>query len=159
MAEFALIAPMGFLLIMSIVVLGIVITNFIQVTNVARAGARMAAICAGEASSPGTIPDGSSPALQCTVGGIETFMENHLTSIPAGSVTPTIQVCSAGGSCTGGALSSSTALPGTTCNTGSLIEIQMSYPQPLYLPMVSAFFQTSGNGTRLLQASAEVGCE
>ena len=151
MAEFALIAPMGFLLIMSIVVLGIVTTNFIQVTNIARDGARMAAICGGEATG-GTIPDGS--GLACTVTNIDTYMEARLTSIPAGSVTPTIQVCAAG-SCNalvGGQLPQQ-------CNDGQFIEVQMSYPQPLYLPMVSTFFQTNSNGTRLLQAQADAGCE
>lgn len=151
MAEFALIAPMGFLLLMSIVVLGVVTTNFIQVTNIARDGARMAAICAGEPTG-GTIPDGS--GLSCTVTNLETYMEGHLTSIPAGSVTPSIVVCTAG-TCSAPA---GGILP-QQCNSGALIEVQMSYPQPLYLPMVSTFFQTNSNGTRLLQAQAEAGCE
>ena len=161
MAEFALIAPMGFLLLMSIVVIGIVVTNFIQVTNVARAGARMAAICAGEqttAPNAGTIPDGSSPALTCSVNDLDTYMSQHLTSIPA-SVTPTIQVCPAtGGSCT--SLSSSTSVASSGCNTSELIQVSVSYSQPLYLPLVGNFFEsTPGSGSRTLQAQAEAGCE
>ena len=163
MAEFALIAPMGFLLIMSIVVIGIVVTNFIQVTNTARDGARMAAICAGEqttAPDAGTIPDGSSPALTCTVSDLETFMERKLTSIPAGSVTPTIQVCPATGTCPVGSLSGSTSLASSGCNSTELIQVTMSYPQPLYLPLVGQFFETTpGTGIRTLQAKSEAGCE
>ena len=159
MAEFALIAPMGFLLIMSIVVVGIVVTNFIQVTNVARAGARMAAICAGEQTTvpdAGTIPDGSS--LTCSVQDLDTYMSQHLTSIPA-SVTPTIQVCPAtGGSCT--ALSASTSVASSGCNSSELIQVSVSYSQPLYLPLVGNFFETTpGSGSRTLQAQAEAGCE
>lgn len=152
MAEFALIAPMGFLLILSIVVLGIVITNFIQVTNVARAGARMAAICAGEGVTPGSIPNGS--GLTCSVTDIESYMTSQLTSIPAGSVTPNIELCPAGGTCSNPA---SGFVDG--CSSNELIEVQVTYPQPLYLPMVSTIFQTSGNGTRTLQAQAEAICE
>lgn len=152
LAEFALLAPTFFLLVMSIVVVAIVVTNFIQVTNAARDGARMAAICAGENVSPGSIPNGS--GLTCSITDLETYMESKLTSIPAGSVTPSILVCPAGGSC-------STPASGylNGCNTTALIEVQMSYPQPLYLPMVSSIFETAPNGTRTLQAKAEAGCE
>lgn len=158
MAEFALIAPMVFLLLLSIVVVGIVVTNYIQLTNVARSGARMAAICAGETSG-GTIPDGSSPPLSCSVGDLEIYMQRQLTSIPSGSVKPSIQVCPAGSTtCSSTPLGSTQLLP-TSCNDGELIQVQMSYNQPLYLPMVANIFETSSNGTRQLQASAQAGCE
>lgn len=151
MAEFALIAPMGFLLILSIVVIGIVTTNFIQVTNIARDGARMAAICAGEPTG-GTIPDGS--GNPCDVTHLQSYMTGRLTSIPA-NVNPTIQVCTAG-ICTPLA---SGVLP-QQCNHSALIQVTMSYAQPLYLPLVSSFFEsTPGSGTRTLQAAAEAGCE
>lgn len=150
MAEFALIAPMGFLLILSIVVIGIVTTNFIQVTNIARDGARMAAICAGEPTG-GTIPDGSGNL--CTVTNLQNYMTARLTSIPA-SVNPTIQVCSPG--CQNFATGD---LP-QQCNHTSLIQVTMSYAQPLYLPLVSSFFEsTPGSGNRTLQAKAQAGCE
>ena len=152
-AEFALIAPMVFLFLLSIVVIGIVVTNFIQVTNVARDGARMAAICAGEDVSPGSIPNGS--GLTCSITDLETYMESRLTSIPAGSVTPSIEVCPS--DATSCSVPASGYLNG--CNTDELIEVQMSYPQPLYLPIVSNIFETSSNGTRALQAKAEAGCE
>jgi Flp pilus assembly protein TadG len=152
-AEFALLAPTFFLLVLAIVVVGIVVTNFIQVTNVARAGARMAAICAANSSS--NIPDGASPALQCTIDGLDTYMQRQLTSIPAGSVIPLIAVCPADGTCPSGA--STGSLPG--CSSGELVQVEMSYAQPLYLPLVSSIFETSSNGTRKLQAEAQAGCE
>lgn len=154
MAEFALIAPMGFLLLLSIVVIGIVTTNFIQVTNATRDGARVAAICAGEGSG-GTIPDGTARA--CTVQNLQSYVQAHLTSIPA-NVLPSFDICTSSGSC-GAPLSSGTDLTGVGCNSSELLEVQMSYDQPLYLPMVSAFFATKPNGTRTLQATAEAGCE
>jgi len=154
MAEFALLAPVAFLLLTSIVVVGIMITNYIQVTNVAREGARIAAICAGE-SKGSVIPDGSTPARPCTVTGVENYMADHLTSVPGGSVNPSVEVCAAG--------SCNPLLAGDDlaqrCTSSTLIEVNMSYPQPLYLPLVSTFFQDNSNGTRSLTARAEAGCE
>lgn len=153
MAEFALIAPIGFLLILSIVVIGIVVTNFIQVTNVARQGARVAAICASEPQATAQIPDGSGQS--CNLANLQTFMEQQLAAVPANSVTPTIQVCNGISS---GCTTLSSIYKGV-CTTGQLIEVEMTYPQPLYLPLVSSFFETNPNGTRSLQSHAEAGCE
>lgn len=155
-------APIGFLLLLSIVIVGIVVTNWLQVTNSARDGARMAAICAGypkDAAGPPAadpIPDGSSPTLYCNVGDLEKYMTKRLTAVPAGSVTPSISLCRAG-TCT--AWSNATDLP-AICQPNALIEVEMQYPQPLYLPMVSTFFETTPNsGIRTLTAHAEVQCE
>lgn len=161
MAEFALIAPMGFLLLMSIVIVGIVVTNFVQVTNAAREGARMAAICAAYpystlTATPPTdvLPTGSSPTLYCNVADLETWMTTRLTAVPANSVNPTVKVCLSSTNCT-----TPTDLP-SKCQPDELIEVQMSYPQPLYLPMVSTFFESAPNtGIRTLTATAEAGCE
>src|SRR2546425_624963 len=57
MVEFALLAPTGFLLLLGIVVVGIVVTNLVQLTNAARDGARAAAICGSVATAQ--MPDGS----------------------------------------------------------------------------------------------------
>lgn len=157
MAEFALIAPMGFLLLLSIVVIGIVVTNFIQVTNVARQGARVAAICASEPQDSAQIPDGSSRS--CSLLNLQTYMQQMLTAVPASSVTPTIQICNGiSNGISNGCSTLSTIYKGV-CTTGQLIEVEMTYPQPLYLPMISTFFATNSNGTRDLQSHAEAGCE
>lgn len=149
MAEFALIAPIAFLLIMSIVVVGIVITNYIQLTNAAREGVRVAAICAGEVNSGLTpqLPDGAT----CSVANVDSYITSRLTSIPA--ITPSIQVCPANQSC----LNAASDLSG--CSTGEYLEVTMSYSQPLFLPIVSSFFETSSTGSRTLQSKAEAACE
>lgn len=157
MVEFALIAPVSFLLIISIVVVGIFVTNYIQLTNVARDGARAAAVCgAGNSVSAAQMPDGSGT---CSDTALESYISSHLVTIPGGSVSPLIFVCT---SATAGACSSSAVADGFEgCygQTGRIIEVDMYYDQPLYLPMVSAFFQTNSNGTRRLYASAQATCE
>jgi hypothetical protein len=77
-------------------------------------------------------------------------------------VTPAIHVCSQSqvdsGTCSGAA-----TLCGIqcTCQGGKIVEVDMSYPQPLYLPLVSNLLQSPGstNGSRLLTASAQATCE
>ncbi|MDX6338739.1 MAG: hypothetical protein QOG05_6079 [Streptosporangiaceae bacterium] len=156
--EFALVAPLAFLLLCSIIVASIVVTNFIQVTNVARDGARVAAIC-GSGLHTTQLPDNSG---SCTTANISTYITRHLIAIPNGQVTPAIHVCSLSqvdsGTCSGAA-----TLCGNlcTCQSGKIVEVDMSYPQPLYLPLVSNLLQSPGstNGSRLLTASAQATCE
>lgn len=152
MAEFALIAPMGFLLLMSIVVLGIVIANFIQVTNAARDGIRAGAICAGEVNSgvPASplLPDGTA----CTVANLNAYINNHITGIP--KLAPTIVLCAAGGSCGATPI---TSFQG--CSTTAYLQVTMTYSQPLYLPLVSGFFATQPDGTRTINAQAQAACQ
>jgi Flp pilus assembly protein TadG len=163
MVEFALIAPAGFLLLLSILVVGIVVTNYIQLANAARDGARIAAICGS--STTAQMPDNSGT---CTPVAVATYITSHLVALPAGSVQPQIYFCTLGqvqsGSCTTSAnlcstLASSAQTSFCQCQHGSLLEVTMSYAQPLYIPLVGNFFQTSPNNTRLLSASAEATCE
>jgi Flp pilus assembly protein TadG len=156
MVEFALIAPAGFLLLLSILVVGIIVTNYIQLTNGARDGARVAAICG---STPGTpMPDGSG---SCTGLAVANYITQHLVALPAGTVTPQIYVClaqqAAACSTTGLACSASTVI--CQCQPGRIVEVDMSYDQPLYFPIVSNVFGTNSNGTRRLSASAQATCE
>lgn len=152
MAEFALIAPMGFLLLMSIVVVGIVVANFVQVTNAARTGIRAGAICAGEVNSgvPASplLPDGTA----CTVANLSAYINNHITGIP--KLAPTIVLCPAGGTCNATPITSFSG-----CTTNSYLEVTMTYAQPLYLPLVSAFFETQPNGNRTINAQAQAACQ
>ena len=142
---------------MSIVVIGIVVTNYIQMTNVARDGARIAAICGtGLADgSPAEMPDGSGP---CSDTAVADYITNHLVTVPAGSVTPQIFVCTAQdvslGHCNAG-LHQGIA----QCQAKALVEVDMNYQQPLYLPLIANVFQTSSNGTMNLKASAQSTCE
>jgi Flp pilus assembly protein TadG len=159
MVEFALIAPAGFLLLLSIIVVGIVVTNYIQLANAARDGARAAAICGSSASAQ--MPDNSGA---CTPANVASYITAHLVALPAGSVTPQIYFCTSAevqsGTCAVPSnLLSSSASAFTQCQTGAIFEVDMYYDQPLYLPLVGNFFQTSPNNTRRLTASAEATCE
>jgi Flp pilus assembly protein TadG len=158
--EFALVAPLAFLLLCSIIVASIVVTNFIQVTNVARDGARVAAICGSSATTQ--MPDNSG---SCTTANISAYITRHLIAIPNGQVTPAIHVCTPSqvdsGTCSTAGLLCGTLQPICTCQGGKIVEVDMSYPQPLYLPLVSNLLQSPGstNGSRLLTASAQATCE
>ena len=159
MIEFALLAPLGFLLLLSIVVTGIIVTNYIQLTNEARDGARVAAICGSSTSA--LMPNGAGP---CTPGLVASYITGNMVALPAGSVTPQIYFCTSVDVQQGTCASSSNLLSasGTTfrqCQTGAIFQINMSYDQPLYFPLLSNLFQTKPNGTRTLSASAQATCE
>ena len=157
MVEFALIAPIAFVLILCIVVVGIVVTNYIQLTNVARDGVRAAAICGeGSISSPAPMIDGSG---SCSDTALSSYITAKLVTVPAGSVSPLIFVCTAAtaGACSSFALAN--GFQGCYGQSGRIIEVDMYYDQPLYVPFVSTLFETNSNGTRRLLASAQATCE
>ena len=152
MVEFTLVAPMFLALLWGLLVIGLVVTNFVQVTNVARAGARVAAICAANSPTATPImPDGS--GQPCSSGAVLTYMNSQLVAIPA-PLTTSISVCSqtTGGSC-------GTAYDPTSCSQGSIVQVNLTYSQPLYFPIVESLFQTSSNGTRQITAQAQATCE
>ena len=152
MVEFALVAPLGFLLFISVLVVGIVVTNYIQLSNDAREGARIAAICGSNQAAQ--IPDGS--GLACTGPNLSAYITGQLVSLPAGSVTPQISVISGSSSCP---LTGPNVLVTCHCQLGSIVQVTMSYQQPLYFPLLSNVFESNPNGTILLSASAEATCE
>ena len=159
MIEFALLAPMGFLLLLSIVVTGIIVTNYIQLTNEARDGARVAAICGSSTSA--LMPNGAGP---CTPGLVASYITGNMVALPAGSVTPQIYFCTSvdvqQGTCASSSnLLSASGITFKQCQTGAIFQINMSYDQPLYFPLLSNLFQTKPNGTRTLSASAQATCE
>jgi Flp pilus assembly protein TadG len=155
LVEFALVAPAGFLLLLAIIVAGIVVTNMVQLNNIAREGARIAAICGSAAGT--AMPDGSGA---CSDAAVDSYITTHLTAIPAGSVTPQIYVCTpdqaANGQCRTQGIH---GINGCNGQSGRIVEVDMSYNQPLYVPLLSAFFQTNSDGTRTLSASAQATCE
>jgi Flp pilus assembly protein TadG len=129
LVEFALVAPLGFLLILGIIVSGIVVTNYIQLTNAARDGARLAAIC------------GSGVNL----------------AAPATTQLPTVSVCSPSDAATGACAANGKGIG--TCQVGKIVEVDMTYDQPLYVPLISNLLETNPNGTRTISASAQATCE
>jgi hypothetical protein len=88
-----------------------------------------------------------------------------LVALPAGSVTPQIYFCTVVDPLHPCASSSNLlSASGTTfalCQRGAIFQINVAYNQPLYFPLLSNLFQTSGapNGTRTLSASAQATCE
>ena len=154
LVEFAFVAPMGFLLLMGIIVVGIVVTNLVQLTNEARDGARIAAICGSDTTAQ--MPDGSGT---CSDTAIATYITNHLVAVPAGSVSPKIYVCTPAQAAAGTCTTSGFGLGIINCQPGRIVEVDMQYDQPLYLPLVSNVFQNKPNGTRTLYASAQATCE
>ena len=157
MVEFALMAPVIFLLLMGIIVAAIVVTNMVQLQNTVRDAARAAAVCGGPSRPTGsdapTLPGG----LSCTSLNLPSFFNTHLSAIPAGAVQPFICVEINGATCTGVPATSTNVFD--QCDLGQTIEIQASYAQPLYLPLVGNFFGTNGANTRTLSASATAVCE
>jgi hypothetical protein len=144
MVEFALLAPFALLLLFGIVVTGIVVTNLIQLNNITRDGARMAAICG---SSTGPVPDGSGRA--CNDVSIKSYITSRLQAIAAGAVVPSITVFSG----------SQTYPTISACQPGRTLEVDASYSQPLYLPLVGHFLGDSGGNSRTLYAQAQATCE
>jgi len=152
-----LLAPVIFLLVMGIVVTAIVVTNMVQLQNTVRDAARAAAVCGGPSRPSGgdapTLPGG----LSCTSLNLPAFFDNHLSAIPTGSVKPYLCVEINGASCTGVLATSENVFD--QCDQGQTIEVQASYAQPLYLPLVGNIFGTGGGNTRTLSASATAVCE
>src|ERR1700726_2019755 len=77
--EFALIGPTAFLLLIGAVVLGIVVTHEIQLTQAVRDGARAAAIC-GSSTDQGTgstLPDGT----LCTTANLTTYINARVDAV------------------------------------------------------------------------------
>lgn len=166
MLEFALIGPLAFLLLIGTIILGIIVLHEIQLTQAVRDGARAAAICGsqtGVANTTATLPDSNLP---CTSANIVAYINSRVTKVdPTLSGTATVGVlcdgsvstCANGNVPTGGAASTSGAAA-ATCATGYTVEVFISYQQPLYLPLVSNVFGTSG-GTRAISAKGEATCE
>jgi TadE-like protein len=153
MIEFALLAPLGFLLLLSIVVVGIVATNYVQLTNEARDGARVVAICGSDPNA--VLPDGTGRSCD---GFIANYITSRLVALPAGSVSPQISVISGGLACTivdaNGVVNQA-----CHCSPGAMVQVTMSYNQPLYFPLLSNVLESNPNGTILLSASAQATCE
>lgn len=152
MVEFALVAPLFFLLLTSLIVGAIVVMNQVQLNNAVRDGARSAAICGGPQGSGRVLPNGAA----CSSSALIAYIGGRLNAVPGGAA---ISVCSysSGNVVTSSCSSSGDALLG--CNLGKTVEVDASYAQPLYLPLVGNWLGTNGGSTRQLNASAEAVCE
>lgn len=148
--EFALIGPVAFLLLIGAVVLGIVVTHEIQLTQAVRDGARAAAIC-GSSTDQGTgstLPDGT----LCTTANLATYINDRVDAVsPALANQAVVTVFSPSGTNLG-----STA---TLCSTGYTIQVSITYQQPLFVPLVGAVLGSASTNTRSISAQGEATCE
>jgi hypothetical protein len=148
LVEFALVAPVLFLLVMGIVVGGVVVTNEVQLGNAVREGARAAAVCGGIGRASGTVlPNG----LLCTNAALVSYIGASLNAVP-GTVSLSVTVLNGN------------SVPNDPnvldeCQKGKTIVIDASFGQPLYMPLVGAVLGDNGSGVRTLTASAEATCE
>src|SRR4029077_507089 len=96
----------------------------------------------GVSKTPATpMPDGSGP---CSDAAIVSYISSHLVAVPLAS-QPQIFVCSATEAANGTCSSAGTQSL-ADCQPGRIVEVDMTYDQPLYLPLVSNLFQTNANG-------------
>lgn len=147
LVEFALAAPVAFLLLLGLLVVSVVVVDQIQLNNAARDGARAAAVCGGRyRDGTSKLPDGSAI---CSATTVSTYLSQQANALHSGSSVNLTVYPKAGGS--------STNLD--DCGAGGSLDVQATYAQPLYLPLISTVFGTNGASTRTLTADARMACE
>jgi Flp pilus assembly protein TadG len=148
--EFALVGPTAFLLLIGAVVLGIVVTHEIQLTQAVRDSARAAAIC-GSSTDQGTgstLPDGT----LCTTANITAYTNKRLTAVSSTLANQaTITVFNAAGTSVG--------TSAAACAPGDTLQVSVSYQQSLFVPLVGALLGNPGTNTRTISAQGEALCE
>jgi Flp pilus assembly protein TadG len=158
LVEFALVSPMLFLFLLGLVVTAIVLTNQVQITNAVRDGARAAAVCGGPARNDlptepdqqpiPKLPDGGS----CDSTSLITFIQKQLNAVPTSA---TLSVCVY----TDSGCTSTLSNVLDECAAGKIVEVDASFQQPLYLPLVGRFLGDNGANYRTVKASAQAVCE
>ena len=151
LVEFALMAPVICVLIIGMVIVTLVITNQIQLSNAVRDGARAAAVCGSNPNGTTQLPAYSSNASdrQCTTANVVKYIQARLQSVPA-QVNFTVTVFVSG-------VNVGTDI--RQCQPGASVEVKASFPQPLYAPLVGQWLGDNGGNTRSLSADAEATCE
>jgi Flp pilus assembly protein TadG len=154
MVEFALVAPLAFLLITGIVVVSIVVLHQNQLSNASRDIARVAAICGKTGSTDATTLPPIPPAttgLACGDASLLAYARSQLANIdPQYTWNPAVTVVNA----TGGVVAGNTI---ANCQAGYAIHVDVTYPQQLYLPLISNIF--GSGGVRTLSATGVASCE
>ncbi len=161
MVEFALVAPLAFLLIIGIVVVSIVVLHQNQLANASRDIARAAAVCGSSPPDPSgnptisKLPDGAT----CNDVDLLSYARAQLANIDSSNTwNPTFTVLNVSGvSCTvpGACTVSGSGL--ASCQQGYAFHVAVTYSQPLYVPLVSNLF--GSGGARTLTASGVASCE
>ena len=159
LVEFALVSPLLLLFILGLTVGGIMVTNQVQLTNAVRDGARAAAVCGGpernslptepNAQPVPTLPNGQT----CDSTRLIAFIQSRLNAVPSATAL-SVCVYTAATTCTS---TQSNVLD--ECAAGKVVEVEASFQQPLYLPLVGHFFGDNGTDYRTISASADAVCE
>jgi hypothetical protein len=186
--EFSLLAPIAFLILMGLLVLGLVVANQNLLTDGVRDTARAAAVCGGSNRDPKTQlpppPNSATPTLceptSTTTGwaNLDAYARLRLNILAGGGLLSAPAPPTGVTSCK--ALPSSSALvclytasgapatgkdytgaanPLDDCQLGWKIGISTQEAQPLYMPLVGHVFGNAGSNTRTLTADAEATCE
>lgn len=164
LVEFAVVSPVFVVLVLGLFLVGIIVMNQMQLTNAARDGARAAAICGGPSRDAmvvtPTLPDGHTT---CDSDELISYIDSRLNALPGGAVT---DVCVYAGSDEGDSLGTTCVSADPVdpnildkCSKGSVIEVDISYPQQLYVPFVGRLLGDNGTQVRTLRASAQATCE
>jgi Flp pilus assembly protein TadG len=165
--EFAIVAPMAFLLLIGIVVFALLEMNEVQLSNMTREAARAAGVCGGvQRDANSQLPNGS----VCSYSNLKTYVTNRLSALPSGSVSKPA-TGSFGSNCDKTATNaivcvwtashSAVAITSNAldaCVKGDELEIITQFDQQLYVPLVSRFFGASGT-TKSISADAYAECE
>ena len=162
--EFSLAAPVFVLLVMGAFVLGIVVMNQMQLTNAVRDGARAAAVCGGpnRNSQPviPTLPDGRTA---CDSTALISYINSRLSAVPGGAITSVCVYVGSQSGVTGGTtcVASDPVDPNILdkCNKGTVVEVDIAYPQQLYVPIIGNLMGDNGTSIRTLHATAQAVCE
>ena len=141
---------MAFLLLLGGVVLGIVITHQIQLTQAVRDGARAAAIC-GSSTDQGTgstLPDGT----VCTTANISAYLNSRVDAVSSQLADQAVvTIFDANGTSVG--------TSATACAPGYTLEVSITYQQPLFVPLVGVVVGNPTTNTRTISAQGEATCE
>ena len=162
--EFSLAAPVFLVLVLGSIVLGIVVMNQMQLANAVRDGARAAAVCGGpnRNSQPvaPTLPDGHTA---CDSTALISYINSRLSAVPGGAITSVcVYVGSSDGDTSGTSCVATDPVDSNIldkCNKGTVVEVDISYPQQLYVPVIGNLFGDGGTTTRTLHAAAQAVCE
>lgn len=165
MVEFALIAPLFFLISIGLLVTGVVVTHQIQLTNSARDAARALAVCGSYTTPNLTLPD----ATSCNQGDESTYVTNLIHQVnPSATVTSvSVVTIDSSGNVTpvppGGTNDSSLCASPQSTTLQNLptryVQVQAQYSQPLFLPLIGKVLGTNGTNNRTLTATAVAECE
>lgn len=147
MVEFALAAPLGLLLLFGLVVLGVVVTSQVQLTNAVRDGARAAAVCGSNPTGMTQLPDGSA----CSDSNLTAYLTRLANAAHGGVPAPTVVVYNASHTSVGSSIAN--------CQKGYTVEVTAGYAQPLFVPLVGRVLGDNGGNSRTINAKAEATCE